>query len=130
MPAEEHAKDLAVTAARAAASKLGKGIVALDVADRLALTDVFVIVSAETERQVHAIVDAVDEAMREAGSKILRREGFEELRWVLLDYGDIIVHVQHAEDRDFYGLDRLWKDCEEVALPADVLEERSAEELA
>lgn len=130
MPAEEHAKDLAVTAARAAASKLGKGIVALDVADRLALTDVFVIVSAETERQVHAIVDAVDEAMREAGSKILRREGFEELRWVLLDYGDIIVHVQHAEDRDFYGLDRLWKDCEEVDLPADVLEERSAEELA
>lgn len=120
MPAEEHARDLAITAARAAASKFGQGIVALDVADRLALTDVFLIVTGETERQVDAIVDAIDEAMREAGSKIIRREGTQELRWVLLDYGDIIVHVQHAEDRDFYGLDRLWKDCEEIELPADL----------
>lgn len=120
MPAESHAIELTIAAARAAADKMGEGIVALDVADRLALTDVFLIVSGETERQVHAIVDAVDEAMRTAGSKPLRREGTQELRWVLLDYGEIIVHVQHVEDRDFYGLDRLWKDCAEIELPADI----------
>lgn len=121
VPAEPHAIELTIAAARAAADKLGEGIVALDVADRLALTDVFLIVSGQTERQVHAIVDAVDEAMRNAGSKIVRREGTQELRWVLLDYGDVIVHVQHVEDRDFYGLDRLWKDCPEIDLPADVV---------
>lgn len=120
MPAQSHSIELTIAAARAAADKMGMGIVALDVAERLALADVFLIVSGETERQVHAIVDAVDEAMRNAGAKIIRREGTQELRWVLLDYGDLIVHVQHVEDRDFYGLDRLWKDCEEIELPASV----------
>ena len=120
MPAAQHSIDLTIAAARAAAAKMGEGIVALDVADRLALTDVFLIVSGHSERQVDAITEAVDEAMRRAGSKILRREGTQELRWVLLDYGDIIVHVQHVEDRDFYGLDRLWKDCAEIELPADI----------
>lgn len=120
MPAEHHAIELAITAARAAADKMGEGIVALDVADRLALTDVFLIVSGQTERQVQAIMDAVDEAMRSAGSKAIRREGTQELRWVLLDYGDIIVHVQHVEDRDFYGLDRLWRDCTEIELPEEL----------
>lgn len=122
MAAEEHAIELTFAAARAAGSKLGKGIVALDVAERLALTDVFLIVSADTERQVSGIVEAVDEAMRHAGSKIVRREGLQELRWVLLDYGDVIVHIQHVEERDFYGLERLWKDCPEIELPADVFD--------
>lgn len=120
MPAEQHSIDLTIAAARAAADKMGESIVALDVSQRLALTDVFLIITGQTERQVGAIYDAVDDAMRGAGSKILRREGTQELRWVLLDYGDVIVHIQHAEDREFYGLDRLWKDCEQIALPADL----------
>ncbi|HLS00884.1 MAG TPA: ribosome silencing factor, partial [Beutenbergiaceae bacterium] len=78
-------------------------------------------VSGESERQVGAIVDAVEEAMRDAETQRLRREGTQELRWVLLDYGDIIVHVQHVEDREFYGLDRLWKDCPEIELPEDIV---------
>lgn len=119
MPADERAIDLTITAAHAASDKLGQNIVALDVADRLALTDTFLIVSGESERQVQAIVDGVEEAMLTAGTKAIRREGLAELRWVLLDYGDIIVHVQHAEDREFYGLDRLWKDCPIIGLPAD-----------
>lgn len=121
MPADPHAIELTIAAARAAADKLGEDIIALDVADRLALTDVFLIVSGQTERQVHAIVDAVDDAMRAAGTKVLRREGLQELRWVLMDYGDVMVHVQHVEDRDFYRLDQLWKDCEQIALPADLV---------
>lgn len=121
MPAEPHAIDLTIKAARAAADKQGEGIVALDVAERLALTDVFLIVSGESERQVGAIVDAVEEAMRDAETQRLRREGTQELRWVLLDYGDIIVHVQHVEDREFYGLDRLWKDCPVIELPEDIV---------
>lgn len=128
MPADSRAIELTITAAKAAADKMGESIVALDVADRLALTDVFLIVSGETERQVSAIVDAVDEAMRNAGEKIIRREGTQELRWVLLDYGHIIVHVQHEEDREFYGLERLWKDCDTIKLPAGIV--AAEEELA
>lgn len=128
MPAEQHSIDLTIAAARAAADKLGESIVALDVSERLALTDVFLIVTGETERQVGAIYNAVDEAMRDAGRKIIRREGTQELRWVLLDYGDVIVHIQHAEDREFYGLDRLWKDCEEIPLPEDLYGTASEDE--
>ncbi|MPV49471.1 ribosome silencing factor [Pseudactinotalea sp. HY160] len=117
MPADERARELAVRAAQAAAAKKGEGIVALDVADRLVLTDVFVIVGAESERQVRAVVDAVDEEMHLAGARAVRKEGTNEARWVLMDYGDIIVHVQHAEDREFYALERLWKDCPVVELP-------------
>jgi ribosome-associated protein len=80
------------------------------------LTDVFVIASAPSERQVGAIVDEVEDRLRELGSKPLRREGEREGRWVLIDFGDIIVHVQHEEERDYYALERLWKDCPEVDL--------------
>lgn len=128
MPAEPRAIELTMKAAQAAADKHGEEIIALDVAERLALTDVFLIVSGESERQVGAIVDAVEEAMREANADPLRREGTQELRWVLLDYGDIVVHVQHVEDREFYGLDRLWKDCPEISLPAAVLQVGTDEE--
>ncbi len=121
MPASQHAIELTIEAARAAADKRGEDIIAIDVADRLALTDTFLIVTGQTERQVHAIVDAVDDAMRNAGSKVLRREGLQELRWVIMDYGDVMVHVQHAEEREFYGLERLWRDCERIDLPASVV---------
>ena len=117
MPADDRSRHLAVVAARAAADLKAREVIALDVSERLVLTDVFVVTSGATERQVRAIVDAVEEAMHHEGVKAVRREGVSEGRWVLLDYGDIVVHVQHDEDRVFYALERLWKDCPVVELP-------------
>ena len=120
MTATDHAVELAHVAARAAGDKLAQNTVAFDVSDQLAITDVFVITSAGSDRQVRAVVDEVQAKMREAGSKPLRREGERQGRWVLLDYGDVVVHVQHEEEREFYALERLWRDCPLIALPADV----------
>jgi ribosome-associated protein len=114
MTATDNAVTLARVAAQAAADKLAKDILLVDVSDRLALTDVFVIVTGANERQVGAIVDSVEEKMRAAGTKPPRREGEREGRWVLLDFIDVVVHVQHSEERVFYALDRLWKDCPTV----------------
>jgi ribosome-associated protein len=111
MTATDYASDLARTAAQAAADKLATDIVLIDVSDRLAITDVFVVATGNNERQVEAIVDEVEEKLRLSGAKPIRREGRRDGRWVLLDYGDIVVHVQHAEERIFYSLERLWKDC-------------------
>ena len=121
MTASERSLELAVAAARAAADLKAEEIIALDVSAQLVLTDVFVLASGTNERQVGAIVDAVEEALHKLGAKPLRREGKAEGRWVLLDFNDIVVHVQHAEDRQFYALERLWKDCPVVELPADVV---------
>nr|CTQ96182.1 Iojap protein [Kibdelosporangium sp. MJ126-NF4] len=101
-------------AANAAADKLATDIVVLDVSNQLVITDCFVIASAPNERQVGAIVDFVEEKMREAGTKPVRREGAREGRWVLLDFVDVVVHVQHTEERSFYSLERLWKDCPRI----------------
>jgi ribosome-associated protein len=109
--------ELAQAAAAAAQDKLARDVVGLDVSGQLALTDVFVIASAPSERQVGAVVDAVEDRLKELGAKPLRREGQREGRWVLLDFGDIVVHVMHSEDREFYDLERLWKDCPTVVLP-------------
>jgi ribosome-associated protein len=103
-------------AARAASEKLANDIVALDVSERLALADVFLIASAPSERQVNAIVDGIEEELTKFGLKPTRREGRSGGRWVLLDYSDIVIHVQHEEDRVFYALERLWKDCPVVDL--------------
>ncbi|MTD13139.1 ribosome silencing factor [Nakamurella sp. YIM 132087] len=111
MTATEKSVELAGIAAQAAADKLAADITIVDVSDRLAITDCFVIVTGSNERQVGAIVDGVEEQMRAAGVKPLRREGERDGRWVLLDFVDIVVHVQHSEERVFYALDRLWKDC-------------------
>ncbi|MBI9114435.1 ribosome silencing factor [Sanguibacter suaedae] len=119
MPATERAVDLAIAAARAASSRKAAEIIALDVSEQLVLTDVFLIASGNNERQVSAIVDAVEEALHAEGVKPIRREGRSEARWVLLDFGDIVVHVQHSEDRVYYALERLWKDCPVVELPED-----------
>lgn len=127
MSADERAVELAVVAARAAADKKARELIALDVSERLVLTDVFLVTSGASERQVGAIVDGVEEAMHEAGVKALRKEGVGEGRWVLLDYGDIVVHVQHDEDREFYALERLWKDCPVLPLPEDVTRADGAE---
>ena len=111
MTATEASIELATIAAQAAADKKATDILLVDVSDRLAITDVFVIVTGGNERQVGAIVDEIEEKMREAGCRPPRREGQRDGRWVLLDFVDIIVHVQHPEERVFYALDRLWKDC-------------------
>jgi ribosome-associated protein len=113
VPASDRAHELALTAAQAAADKKAQDIVIIDVADQLVITDAFVLASAPNERQVSAIVDAVEEALLKLPEKAkpVRREGERAGRWVLLDYVDIVVHIQHTEDREFYALDRLWKDC-------------------
>jgi ribosome-associated protein len=116
VPASERAIELALTAAQAAADKKANDIVILDVADQLVITDAFLLASAPNERQVLAIVDAIEEQLAKLPEKAkpVRREGERAGRWVLLDYVDIVVHVQHAEEREFYALDRLWKDCPRV----------------
>lgn len=119
MPATDRALDIALAAARAASGLKAQEIIALDVSERLVLTDVFLIASATNERQVSAIVDAVEEALHQLGVKALRREGVREARWVLLDFGDVVVHVQHADDRVYYALERLWADCPVIELPPD-----------
>ena len=114
MAATHDARRLALVAANAAADKKASDVIVLDVSDQLVITDCFVIASAPNERQVGAIVDNVEEKMRDAGTKPVRREGAREGRWVLLDFVDIVVHVQHAEERAFYALERLWKDCPRI----------------
>lgn len=113
MTASERAIELASTAAQAAADKKAQDIVILDVSDRMAITDAFLLASAPNERQVLAIVDAIEEQLVNLPEKAkpIRREGERGGRWVLLDYNDIVVHVQHTDEREFYSLDRLWKDC-------------------
>jgi ribosome-associated protein len=118
--ASERALELATVAAEAAADKLADNIVAIDVSERLVITDAFVLCSAPNDRQVRAIVDEVELRLRRIGAKPVRREGEREGRWVLLDYVDTIVHVQHAEERSFYALERLWKDCPLIPLPDSV----------
>lgn len=107
-------------AAQAAADKLADDIVAFDVSQHLAITDVFLIASAGSERQVGAIVDGIEEALLKVKVKPLRREGDRENRWVLLDYVDFVVHVQHSEERTLYSLERLWKDCPAIHLDIDL----------
>ena len=111
MTASAEAVRMAEVAARAAAAKLADDILVIDVSEQLVITDCFVLASGSNDRQVIAIVDEVEEKMRLAGYKPARREGTREGRWVLLDYVDIVVHIQHQEERAFYALDRLWRDC-------------------
>lgn len=118
MTATDRAVELVQVAAEAASDKLGQEIIAYDVSEQLIITDAFVLCSASNDRQVRAIVDEVEDQLRiKSGAKPVRREGERDGRWVLLDYADIIVHVQHEEERGFYGLERLWKDCPEIELP-------------
>jgi ribosome-associated protein len=113
--AQPRAVELALAAAAAASDKLAHDVKVIDVSDHLVITDCFVIASAPNERQVSAIVDNVEEQLRALGVKPVRREGERAGRWVLLDFVDIVVHVQHSEERSFYDLERLWKDCPHIA---------------
>lgn len=112
--------ELVGIAARAASEKLADDIIAYDVSEQLFITDAFLLCSAPNDRQVASIVEEIEAKLREAGAKPVRREGERDHRWVLLDYVDIVVHVQHEEERAFYALERLWKDCPPVPLPDDV----------
>ncbi|MCT1431200.1 ribosome silencing factor [Brachybacterium muris] len=121
MSAPEESIDLARIAGQAAADKLANEVIALDVSEQVVITDIFLVCSGDSERQVSAIVDGVEEALlKERRRKPLRREGERDARWVLLDYGDIVVHVQHAEDRAFYALERLWRDAPVIDLQLDL----------
>ena len=116
MTATEHAIELARVAAAAAADKQASDILAFDVSDQLAITDVFVLCSAGNQPQMSAVKDAIEENLLEIGARAIRREGTRESRWILMDYGDIVVHIQHSEERAFYALERLWSDCPTIDL--------------
>jgi ribosome-associated protein len=117
MTATERALELVREAAEAAADKLATDIVAFDVSEQLVITDAFLLCSAANDRQVRAVVDEIEDRLRVLGAKPVRREGERDGRWVLLDYADIVVHVQHSEERAFYALERLWRDCPLIDLP-------------
>ena len=117
MTATPRAVELVETAALAAADKLAEKIIAYDVSEQLTITDAFLLCSASNDRQVKAIIEEIELRMRQAGAQLVRREGEREGRWVLLDYLDVVIHVQHAEERTYYALERIWKDCPQIALP-------------
>lgn len=116
MQSPENAEEMLQIAAAAAVSKGGEDLIALNVSEPLPLVDIFLIVTGNSERNVAAIADEVEDKLLESGHKRVRREGRQEARWVLLDFGDLIVHVFHGEERQYYGLERLWKDCPVVPI--------------
>jgi ribosome-associated protein len=120
MTATERAVELLTAAAEAAHDKKAENVIAFDVSEQLAITDAFLVASASNDRQVRAIVDAIEEKLRTLDAKPVRREGEREGRWILLDYLDVVIHVQHDEERTFYSLERLWRDCPVIPLPAAV----------
>jgi ribosome-associated protein len=115
--ATPRAIELTEIAALAAADKLAADIVAYDVSEQLAITDAFLLCSGANDRQVRSIIDEVELRLRQAGATLIRREGEREGRWVLLDYLDLVVHVQNKEERLYYALERIWKDCPTIPLP-------------
>ena len=121
MTASARAVELAIAAVEAAADKKATDLLVLDVSEQLVITDCFVLAAASNDRLVRAVVDGIEERLRALGAKPVRREGGREGRWVLLDYVDVVVHVQHAEERSYYALERLWKDCPTIPLPEAAL---------
>ena len=116
MAASDRARELVHVAALAADSTQADDLVALDVSGPLPLTDIFLLATGRNERNVMSIAGEIEDKLIEAGAKPLRREGRSEGRWVLLDFGDLVVHVFHEEDRMYYSLERLWKDCPVIPL--------------
>ncbi|MGO2683155.1 ribosome silencing factor [Microbacterium sp.] len=125
MQSPENAGAMLQIAADAAVAKGGEDLVALNVSEPLPLVDVFLIVTGNSERNVAAIADEVEDRLIEAGHKRVRREGRGEARWVLMDFGDLIVHVFHSEERVYYGLERLWKDCPVIPIELTEAAEQS-----
>ena len=122
MTATDHARELLKIAAEAADSKQAVDLVALDVSGPLPLTDIFLLATGRNERNVIAIASEIEDKLIESGAKPLRREGRSEGRWILLDFGDLVVHVFHEEDRMYYSLERLWKDCPVIPIDLPVRE--------
>ncbi len=120
MTASARARELLTVVALAADSKQAEDLVALDVSGPLPLTDIFFLATGRNERNVQAIAGEIEDKMIEAGVKTLRREGRAEGRWILLDFGDVIAHIFHEEDRMYYSLERLWKDCPAIPLELPV----------
>ena len=116
MTASREALKIVQIAAQAASDKVAENLVALDVTNPMPLTDIFLIVSGRNERQVMAISDGIEDKLLENGVKLLRREGKSSGRWILLDFGYVIVHVMHEEERMYYSLERIWSDCPVVPL--------------
>ncbi len=108
-------------AANAAAEKKATDVMALYVSETLVVTDYFLIASGSSDRQVHAVADSIEDALRDAGAKPIGREGEREMKWVLLDYGDFVVHVFQAAEREFYRLEKLWSDAPRLELPKEVV---------
>jgi ribosome-associated protein len=122
MPASPACVARTQIAARAAAEKFGSELVALDLSDQTVLSEVFLIITAANSKMIDTIADQVEEKLREAGDKPLRREGTD--GWILIDYSDLVVHIQSTELRRYYMLDRLWNDCPTIEL--DVVREEAA----
>jgi len=114
--ASDESKQMLAVAAAAAEATGAEDLVALDVSEPLPLVDIFLLATGRSERNVAAIADKIEEKLLEVGHKRLRREGRQESRWILLDFGDLVVHVFHEQERAFYGLERLWKDCPVVPI--------------
>jgi len=124
--ATDRAVELVEIATAAAADKLATDIIAYDVSEQLVITDAFLLCAASNDRQVRSVVEEIEDKLQKAGARPARREGERENRWVLLDYIDIVIHVQHAEERVYYALERLWKDCPVIPLPEAVTAGRSS----
>ena len=122
MPASKSVTELTQVAARAIADKFGTEMIAIDLSDQMVLSEVFLIATGANVRQVDAIADEVEAKLRLIGEKPARREGTDE--WILLDYSDLVVHIQSADLRRYYMLDRLWNDCPTIEL--DVVKENVA----
>lgn len=120
MTAHDESVRIITVAARAASDKLATQILAFDVSELVGITDAYLLATGKNEPQVKAIVEEIEDKLRAEGLKPIRREGDKDGRWVLLDFGDIVVHVQHTEEREYYALDRLWRDSPLIPLPADL----------
>jgi ribosome-associated protein len=104
-------REVAARAARAALAKQATDIVVLDIHELIVITDYFVICTASSNRQVKTVIEAIEDSIRELGEKPTRREGEDEAGWWLLDYIDVVVHVFGEEEREYYDLERLWRDA-------------------
>jgi ribosome-associated protein len=118
LPASSETIELLQVASQAASEKLGEEMVALDVTEPFALAEIFLIVTARNERQAMAIAENVEDELAKHKVKAKFKEGYTAGRWILLDFGDLIVHVMHEQEREYYSLERLWRDCPVVKIAA------------
>ena len=121
MTASNRAVQSAIIAANAAREKLGLDVIGFDVSDQLGIAEVFLVIGANNERQAKSIADEVERQLTAIHEKPARVEGLREGRWVLLDYFDLVVHVQQDDERHYYDLERLWRDSPRIDLPIEVL---------